>query len=34
MKKVKYYKKNRQKKKIWFSENWGDLKVHFDIIEE
>ena len=28
MKKVKYYKKNREKKKIWFSESWGEpLKV-------
>lgn len=24
MKKVKYYKKNRQKEKIWFSESWGE----------
>ena len=24
MKKVKYYKKNRQNKKIWFSESWGE----------
>ena len=28
MKKVRYYKKNREKKKIWFSESWGEpLKV-------
>ena len=24
MKKVKYYKKNRQNKKIWFSDSWGE----------
>ena len=28
MKKVRYYKKNREKQKIWFSESWGEpLKV-------
>lgn len=24
MKKVKYYKKNKEKKKTWFSESWGE----------
>ena len=24
MKKVKYYKKNKEREKIWFSESWGE----------